>query len=227
MAYQVRQRDPLLDSNMQAAIERRGKELLGIALLITGVLCGMMLASYSPEDPSWLSATDATVQNWLGRFGAALASPLFVIVGAGGWAIALVLVTWGLRFMLHIGQDRWLGRLIFSPIGIALASVYASTLVPDASWTHSFGLGGLFGDTVLGAILGILPGSAAFGLKAMALVASLAVVAVMLFVLGFDMRELRKIGRFLMVGLILAYAQIMTWAGRGAAGGLKAAAAWL
>ena len=83
MAYQVRQRDPLLDSNMQAAIERRGKELLGIALLITGVLCGMMLASYSPEDPSWLSATDATVQNWLGRFGAALASPLFVLVGAG------------------------------------------------------------------------------------------------------------------------------------------------
>ena len=31
MAYQVRQRDPLLDSKMQAAIERRGKELLGLA----------------------------------------------------------------------------------------------------------------------------------------------------------------------------------------------------
>ena len=54
MAYQVRQRDPLLDSNMQAAIERRGKELLGIGLLIVGVLTCMMLFSYSPEDPSWL-----------------------------------------------------------------------------------------------------------------------------------------------------------------------------
>ena len=179
MAYQVRQRDPLLDSNMQAAIERRGKELLGIGLLIVGVLTGMMLFSYSPEDPSWLSVTDASVQNWLGRFGAAIASPLFVIVGAGAWAIALVLVTWGLRFMLHIGQDRWLSRLIFSPIGIALASVYASTLVPDATWTHSFGLGGLFGDTVLGAILGIAPVGAAFGLKAMALLTGCAVTAVM------------------------------------------------
>ena len=33
MAFQARQRDPLLDSSMQAAIERRGKELIGIALM--------------------------------------------------------------------------------------------------------------------------------------------------------------------------------------------------
>ena len=33
MAYQTRQRDPLLDSNMSEALEKRGKELLGLALI--------------------------------------------------------------------------------------------------------------------------------------------------------------------------------------------------
>jgi len=33
MAYQTRDRERLLDVNMQAAIEKRGRELLGIALI--------------------------------------------------------------------------------------------------------------------------------------------------------------------------------------------------
>ena len=37
MAYNTRSRDPLLDSTMQAAIERRGKELIGIALVALGL----------------------------------------------------------------------------------------------------------------------------------------------------------------------------------------------
>ena len=73
-----------------------------------------------------------------------------------------------MRFLLHLGEDRALGRLIFAPIGIALISVYASTHVPGPGWAHSFGLGGLFGDTILGALLGMLPFGAAFSLKLLA-----------------------------------------------------------
>jgi S-DNA-T family DNA segregation ATPase FtsK/SpoIIIE len=58
-SYQMKQRDPLFDANIQAAIERRGKELLGIALIVLAVMTAMLIASYVPEDPSWLSATDA------------------------------------------------------------------------------------------------------------------------------------------------------------------------
>jgi len=59
MAYSTRPRDPFLDSDMQAAIEKRGKELVGLSLLVVGALLIMLLTSYVPEDPSWLSATDA------------------------------------------------------------------------------------------------------------------------------------------------------------------------
>lgn len=81
MAYQTRGRDPLLDSKMAEAIEKRGKELIGIALVIVALAAAAMVASYNPNDPSWLSATDAPVQNWMGGIGAAIAAPLFMIIG--------------------------------------------------------------------------------------------------------------------------------------------------
>ena len=143
-SYQARQRDPLLDQNTQAAIERRGKELLGAALLALGVLTALMLVSYSPDDPSWLAATDQPARNLLGHFGASIASPLFVIAGKGAWMISLIFLAWGVRLVTHRGEERALGRVIFAPIGVAVASVYASTLVAGPEWVHSFGLGGLF-----------------------------------------------------------------------------------
>ena len=45
MAYQTRGRDPLLDTNMAEAIEKRGKELLGLGLIAASAL-----------DPAWLCA---------------------------------------------------------------------------------------------------------------------------------------------------------------------------
>ena len=132
-SYQVRQRERLFDSKTQAIIERRGKELLGVALLILGLLSAMILGSYVPDDPSWLSATDQPAHNLLGRFGASIASPLFIIVGFGAWGFPLVFFAWGVRFVLHRGSDRAIGRVIFAPIAIAVASVYASTMCPALS----------------------------------------------------------------------------------------------
>ncbi|PTX57695.1 DNA translocase FtsK [Litoreibacter ponti] len=223
MAYQARPRDPFLDSDMQAAIEKRGKEMFGLAMLVVGVMVTMMLLSYVPEDPSWMSATDEPAQNWLGYFGAYLASPLFIIVGFGAWAIPFVAVIWGLRFMLHRGEERALGRLMFAPLAVALASVYASTHVPVSEWTHSFGLGGLFGDTVLGAILGVAPISATFGLKVLAFIVFFGLLFLSLFVLGFDREEIKAVARFMYVGIVLTYASIMRLLGATGKGAVFAA----
>ncbi len=223
MAYQARPRDPFLDSDMQAAIEKRGKELFGLALLTFGILISLLLASYVPEDPSWLSATDQPAKNWLGHFGASIASPLFIIVGFGAWAIPVVAIVWGLRFAFHFGADRAVSRLIFAPLAIALASVYASTYVPNADWSHSFGLGGLFGDTVLGAILGLAPISATFGLKILAALFFVGLVALSFFVLGSDKLEIKTAFRFLMIGIILSYASVMRVLGMAGKGTIIAA----
>ena len=147
MAYPTRGRDPLFDSETQATLERRGKELLGLVFVTLGITVAALMWSYSPSDPSWMSASDAPVANWMGLGGAMIAAPMMMIIGAGGWAIAALFIVWGLRMTLHRGQERALGRLIFAPIAVALVSVYASTATPGANWTETFGLGGLFGDT--------------------------------------------------------------------------------
>ncbi|WP_299562339.1 DNA translocase FtsK 4TM domain-containing protein [uncultured Sulfitobacter sp.] len=225
MAYQTRGRDPLLDSTMTEAIEKRGKELLGVVLVVLGVMATMMIGSYTPDDPNWMLATDAPAQNLLGRMGASLAAPLFMIVGWGAWGIAIVLLVWGVRFALHRGQERAMGRLIFAPIAVALGSIYAATLTPDAQWlqTHSFGLGGLFGDTVMGVILTVLPIGSTFTVKLMSFLMGIGILALGAFVLGSTKSELTTFARFLMVGTIVAYAGLMNLLGRGASGAVVAA----
>ena len=225
MAYQTRGRDPLLDSNMAEAMERRGKELFGLFLIALGVMACAMIASYTPDDPNWMVSTDQPVQNWMGRFGASIAAPLFMIVGWGSWGLGIVLLAWGLRFALHIGADRAIGRLIFAPIAIAFGAIYAATLTPDGNWldTHSFGLGGLFGDTVMGALLTLLPVGSAVTVKLMSFLMAVGIIVFGGFVLGFTKAEVTRIGHFLLMGLIMLYAGFMTLLGRGAAGAYSAA----
>ncbi len=225
MAFQTRGRDPLLDSNMAEAIEKRGRELLGLALIMLGIMAAMMIGSYTPDDPNWMVSTDAPVQNWMGRIGASIAAPLFMIVGWGAWGIAIVLLLWGGRFALHLGEDRAISRLIFAPIAVALGAIYAATLAPGQDWllTHSFGLGGLFGDTVMGALLTILPIGSTLTVKLMSLLMGIAIVALGAFVLGFTKAELQRILRFMLVGLIMAYAGLMNLLGRGASGAVLTA----
>jgi S-DNA-T family DNA segregation ATPase FtsK/SpoIIIE len=215
-SYQARQRDPLLDQGTQAMLERRGRELLGLVLILVGLGFALMLGSYSPEDPGWMVATEEPAQNMLGRFGAAVASTLTILIGRGAWAIPVIFAIWGGRFMLHRGGERALGRVVFAVIAVAFAAVHCATLVPGDAWGHSFGLGGLFGDTVLGSLIGVIPGSAGFGLKLLSLLTFAGLVVFMLYVTGFDMAELRAIRQFLLLGSILGYNAMANLLGSGA-----------
>jgi len=222
-SYTSRGRDPLLDNATQAAIEKRGKELFGFALIVGGILMAMMVGSYSAEDPSWISATDAPVHNWLGRFGASTAAPLIMVVGIGIWAMPLILMAWGVRFAGHFGEERAAGRLIFAPIAIAICAIYAVTLSPSPAWPPNFGMGGMFGDTVLAIVLTILPFGAGFAVKLFSLIMVVVMCAVMAFVLGFTRPELRVGARFLMLGLIMTYAALLRALGQTASISARAA----
>ncbi len=226
MAYQARQRDPLIDRDTQAVLEKRGRELVGMTLIGAAVLLAAILATYSPDDPSWLSATDAPAQNALGAVGASLASPLFIISGFGAWALVVVLGVWGGRFLFNVGAERVWNRAIFAPIAVAVTAVFASTYVPPASWSHSFGLGGLFGDTVLGAILGVVPIQASVGLKVLSVIMGVGVLALGLFSLGATREELFGFFRFLLRGVIMVYDRILRGLAWLLVGSVRLGVAW-
>ncbi|MCH2163634.1 MAG: DNA translocase FtsK 4TM domain-containing protein [Marinovum sp.] len=216
MAYQARGRDPLFDNDTAAAMEKRGRELLGVSLVLAGLAVAIMMLTYSASDPSWMSATDAPVQNMFGRIGASISAPLVMVVGYAGLGLAVVLLAWGARFVLHAGYERAIGRAVFVPIFLAMLSIYAATLVPGTGWDHTFGLGGLFGDTVLGALLTALPVGAAFVTKFASLIMAVAVLVTGAFVIGCTWPELKAAGRFLLLGIIMTYALAMRVLGRGA-----------
>ncbi|MHA6345085.1 DNA translocase FtsK 4TM domain-containing protein, partial [Roseivivax sp. CAU 1761] len=223
MAFQARGRDPLFDSDMAAAIEKRGKELAGVALVVLGLMAAALIGSYTPEDPSWMSSTDAPVQNWLGRIGASIAAPLMMIVGKGSWALAGVLLAWGVRLAAHAGEERAGGRVIFAPLWVALAAVFAAGLDAAPDWSHSFGMGGLFGDMALGTAMNLLPLGQGASLSAALVLAGLGTLGVGLFVMGFSRSELRRIGQAGLLGAVLGYAGLLRLAGRSASGALTGA----
>ena len=161
------------------------------------------------------SATDAPAQNLLGGIGAYVSSALYMITGYGSYMLAVGAVGWGLRLMLHRGEDR-LMRGVFTPLAMVLASVYATSMMPPPGWTQSFGLGGHLGDMLMGAMLSVMPVKASVAIKVLALLTAAAAAGFMAFVLGFDKRELGAIGRFLREGLATARLLALHGVDRGA-----------
>ncbi|MBY6141633.1 DNA translocase FtsK 4TM domain-containing protein [Leisingera daeponensis] len=225
MAFQTRSRDPLLDSNMQAAIEKRGKELIGIALILVGLMVAAMLGSYTPEDPNWTVSTDAPVQNWLGRPGASVSFILITLFGKASWALPLFLSAWGLRFVLHRGEDRVVWPLLLSVPWLLVVALHMETLNASSAWqqNYDFGLGGMVGYTFLGALLALLPVGLHFMVKIMSLLSAAGMLALGCVVLGFTWPEVKKGLRKVMIGLILGYGAAAALLGRGASSGLQAA----
>ena len=208
MAYQTRQRDPLLDDQTQEALLRFGQQAIGFALLGLGAALAALLLSYAPDDPNFMAATDAVPQNLLGRFGASVAAILMMIMGYGAILLPVVALAWGLRFLLLLGHERVVGRTLFIPIAAALASIYAASFTPPEAWTHSFGMGGLFGDTVLGAVLNAVPMAPQTGLKLLSALAFLSGAMMMLYVLGVSQAEFGWGVRFLILGLLSTGAMV-------------------
>ena len=208
MAYQTRQRDPLLDDRMHEMLMRFGQQALGFALIGLGTALAALLWSYAPDDPNFMAATDAVPQNLLGHAGASVAAILMMILGHGSVILPLAAWVWGVRFLRSIRQDRALGRVAFLPIAVALAAIFAASIAPPQGWSHSFGLGGLFGDTILGVVLNALPIPPETGLKLLAVVALGLCLGMTLFVVGVDRAEFRIGLRFVLLGMVFLGAAV-------------------
>ncbi len=209
-----RRRVALMESDTEDALRRRGTELLGMILLGLAGLAFVTVWSYSPDDPSLFSATDAAPRNALGLIGASLADPLHRALGWASYGIATALGVWGLRLVFHAGENRAVSRAILTPVALLAAAAFAATHVPLAGWVHDYGLGGLLGDAVLGTILSTLPFGVGFSLMLASLVLGAIFVATSFYALGVTWGELRGFFSFLGSGSVLVYAGLHGATGR-------------
>jgi len=224
-----KRRAPLMESDTEAALRRRGTELLGLILIALAALAATMIWTYSPDDPSLFSATDAAPVNALGLIGASLADPLHRALGWAAYGIAAALAVWGLRFVLHAGEARAVGRTIALPVALLLAAAFAATHVPPEGWRQDYGLGGLLGDAALGALLSLSPLDVATSLGIATLLLAAGFALGTGYALGVTRGETRGFLRFLLQGTVLLYSGAHGLTGRavsGAAEGARAAASF-
>ncbi|MEE8445253.1 MAG: DNA translocase FtsK 4TM domain-containing protein, partial [Alphaproteobacteria bacterium] len=185
-----------LPASVATFLRRRVAETGGLAIVGVALLLAMALASYSPGDSSFNTASAGVDGNWLGPPGAVAADILLQTLGIAAVVLIVILATWSWRIMSHRGLPRFWVHLTLLPPCLIVWSTFFATIPDPAGWPIASGLSGVIGRYVYGglqssvAFAGIEPGArwifavllAAAGLVLIALTA------------GFERREWRALG---------------------------------
>ncbi len=141
---------PLLPQSFRLFLQRRFSEIIGFIILMLVTLSAVALATWNIHDPSFNHATSNPVENWLGFTGAALSDLLIQVFGLASIAFLLPPLAWSIRFLGHQEFGRPSRMLLSWVLGTFLASGAISAVSAVGSWPLPSGLGGLFGDLLLG-----------------------------------------------------------------------------
>ncbi len=143
---------PLLPQSFRLFLHRRFSEIIGFIILMLVTLCAVSLATWNIHDPSFNHATSNPVENWLGFAGASLSDLLIQVFGLASIAFLLPPLAWSIRFLGHQEFNRPSRMLLSWILGTFLASGAISAVSVVGNWPLPSGLGGLFGDLLLGLV---------------------------------------------------------------------------
>jgi len=131
---------------------RRLNELVGFLLCVSALLLFLALASYSPLDPSWNSASVLTgshaARNWIGVVGAYVSDAILQFFGIGAFLLVIFPAMLGLRWFRS--------SKVQSPIAKSLGGIWLMMFVPallallpgQLRWLHVIPIEGLLGRVV-------------------------------------------------------------------------------
>jgi DNA segregation ATPase FtsK/SpoIIIE, S-DNA-T family len=131
---------------------RRLNELIGFLMCVSALLLFLALASYSPLDPSWNSASILTgshaARNWIGIVGAYTADAMLQFFGVGAFLLVI--------FPAMLGVRWFRSSKIQSPMAKSLGGVWLMMFIPamlallpgHVRWMHVIPIEGLLGRVV-------------------------------------------------------------------------------
>src|SRR5271169_3713327 len=131
---------------------RRLNELIGFLMCVSALLLFLALASYSPLDPSWNSASVLTgshaARNWIGVVGAFTADMLLQFFGVGAFLLVI--------FPAMLGVRWFRSMKVQSPLAKSLGGVWLVMFVPallallpgPVRWLNVIPIEGLLGRIV-------------------------------------------------------------------------------
>ena len=105
---------------------RRLNELIGFLLCVSALLLILALASYSPLDPSFNSASVLTgsqaARNWIGLVGAIVSDLMLQFFGMGAYLLPV--------FAAVLGTRWFRSRKVMSPVAKSLGGIWLVVFVP-------------------------------------------------------------------------------------------------
>ena len=161
---------------------RRASEMGGALLLWAGMaFLGLALASYRQTDPSWSTASDGTVANWMGAAGAWSADFVLTLFGPVGVLLLPLLYVSGRRLWRLASDEEaeaaphgWWHGFLLLVAGMALLSTVLTLVSPGSGSALPATLGGMSGILGAKAIRGaaaLLPAGEAWAIFGAGLIA--------------------------------------------------------
>lgn len=132
----------------------------GGAMIILAGWLAVSLASYSISDPSFNTATPASVANAGGAAGANIADILLQFLGGASFMFVAPLVLWGAIALMkgapqETPTDFWI-RLAIAPVALVCGAGLAAALPTPSNWPFMVGPGGVIGDWLFGGVTGLI-----------------------------------------------------------------------
>jgi len=126
----------------------------GVLQALLATLLVVALVSWNAADPSLNAASSSAATNWLGASGAIFADLFMQSLGLAAWPAAAMTIAFGLAAAIG---DAIRQRLKPTPLkalsatgGVLALSAALSALAAPGAWPLETGLGGLWGDAVIG-----------------------------------------------------------------------------
>ena len=134
----------------------------GVLQALLAALLLVALISWNPADPSLNAATGAAPTNWLGLNGALFADLFMQSLGLAAWPGAVLLIAFGLAAAIGDAIQQRLKptplKALSATCGVLALSAALSALAAPAAWPLAAGLGGLWGDAIVGLVRWICDG---------------------------------------------------------------------
>jgi DNA segregation ATPase FtsK/SpoIIIE, S-DNA-T family len=128
------------------------RDIIAFSFVMMALLTFVACISYSPEDPSFLQATDKLSGNWLGLYGATYADIIMQTLGLTGYFISFFMLLWGTAMFRGRIKASIILRLMYaSPILLLSAATTHILFTPTLGHIYGRGAGGFLGENIAGA----------------------------------------------------------------------------